>query len=102
VKYALLAALLAACGTPEPVGPTDKPASTDADLTIRSNVREADVNIDGRVVGRLNKGAIRLALEPGKHQVSISRDDYFTAYLDLSVARAEKRVVKLDLAPVLP
>ena len=75
----------------------------DAFLHIRSNVSDADIVIDGRVIGRvsmLNKNGI--AIEPGHHQLELRHDDFFSAYLDVQLARAEHKKIVLDLSPILP
>ena len=74
----------------------------DAFLHIRSNVSDADLVIDGRVVGRIVHDRIAVALDPGHHQLELRHDDFFSAYLDVQLARAEHKKIVLDLSPILP
>jgi len=74
----------------------------DAVLDIRSNVSDADLVIDGRVVGRIVHDRIAVALDPGHHQLELRHDDFFSAYLDVQLARAEHKKIVLDLSPILP
>jgi len=98
VKALLLVALVA-CGPK--VGPNGVSAS-DPVVYLKTNVADAQVYVDGRFVGPINviKGGI--ALDPGKHRIELRHDDYFSRYVELDLARAEKKKVQLELAPVLP
>lgn len=96
---ALLLVALVACGPK--VGPNGVSAS-DPVVYLKTNVADAQVYVDGRFVGPINviKGGI--ALDPGKHRIELRHDDYFSRYVELDLARAEKKKVQLELAPVLP
>ena len=98
--WALLACLAGACGG------TARSASgierDDAIVQLRSNVRDAQVYIDGRFVAPLDAIARGIAMRPGYHRIELRRDEYFSSYLELELARAERRKVRLELAPVLP
>jgi hypothetical protein len=98
VKW-LVVALLVACGPK--VGPNGVSAS-DAIMFVKSNVTDAQVYVDGRFVGPV--GVLRggIAVDPGKHRVELRHDDYFSRYVELDLARAEKKQLQLELAPVLP
>lgn len=98
MKRLLLLALVA-CGPR--VGPNGVSAS-DPVVYLRTNVADAQVYVDGRFVGPINviKGGI--ALDPGKHRIELRHDDYFSRYVELDLARAEKKKLQLELAPVLP
>ena len=90
---------LVACGPK--VGPNGVSPS-DPVVYLRSNVADAQVYVDGRFVGPINviKGGI--ALDPGKHRLELRHEDYFSRYVELDLARAEKKKLQLELAPVLP
>lgn len=95
----LLLVALVACGPK--VGPNGVSPS-DPVVYLRSNVADAQVYVDGRFVGPINviKGGI--ALDPGKHRLELRHEDYFSRYVELDLARAEKKKLQLELAPVLP
>ena len=97
---ALLAALaLAACG---PKRPPEGPSPSDALVIVTSNVRDAQVYIDGRLVGPAGLLRHGIAMDPGKHLLELRHDDYFSRYVVLDLARAEHETLQLDMAPVLP
>jgi hypothetical protein len=98
---ALLACLLAgACGGGQrPSGAVER---DDAIVQLRSNVRDAQVYVDGRFVAPLDAVARGIAVRPGYHRIELRRDEYFSSYLELELARAERRQVRMELAPVLP
>jgi hypothetical protein len=89
----------AACGPK--VGPNGV-SPTDAIVKVKSNVRDAQVFVDGRYVAPV--GALRggVAVEPGVHRFELRHDDFFSGYLELTLAKSEKREVAIDLAPMLP
>jgi hypothetical protein len=100
VKRALFALGLVACGTPKtkPNGVT----RNDAVVVLKSNVRDAQLFVDGRFIAPLNAIGGGVAVEPGMHRFELRHEDYFSSYLELTVARAEHKKVSLDMAPVLP
>ena len=95
----LLLLALVACGPK--VGPNGVRPS-DPVVYVRTNVADAQVYVDGRFVGPVNviKGGI--ALDPGKHRIELRHEDFFSRYVELDLARAEKKKLQLELAPVLP
>lgn len=94
-----LAAALAACGPkPDP----SKPSAGDAIVQVRSNVRDAQVYIDGRFIAPLDALRGGVALEPGTHRFELRHDDYFSSYRELTVGKAEHTQVAIELAPILP
>jgi hypothetical protein len=99
VKAALLLVLLAACGPK--VGPNGV-SSSDAIVQFKSNVRDAQMFVDGRFIAPLTALGGGVAVEPGVHRFELRHDDYFSSYLELSLGKAEHRKVAMDLAPVLP
>ena len=98
MKAALLV-MLVACG-PKTVqtGVTRE----DAILSIRSNVKDAQVYVDGRFVTPLDAAGGGIAVAPGTHRFELRHEDYFSSYLELTLAKAERRKVSMELAPILP
>ena len=97
---AALALAAAACGgTPRHPGGVER---DDAIVQVRSNVRDAQVYVDGRFVAPLDAVGAGIAVEPGFHRLELRRDDYFSSYLELQLGRAERRKVRMELARVLP
>ncbi|MEO7096158.1 MAG: hypothetical protein ABI175_23050 [Polyangiales bacterium] len=99
MKAALWLVLLAACGPK--VGPNGV-SSSDAIVQFKSNVRDAQMFVDGRFIAPLTALGGGVAVEPGVHRFELRHDDYFSSYLELSLGKAERRKVAMDLAPVLP
>jgi len=94
-----LALALASCGPkPAPGGIT----ADDAILSIRSNVRDAQLYVDGRFITPLDGARGGIAVSPGVHRFELRHEDYFSSYLELTLARAERRKVTMELAPILP
>jgi hypothetical protein len=77
-------------------------AGGDAIVYLRSNVRDAQVYVDGRFVAPLNALGGGLAIEPGMHRLELRHEDYFSSYLELELARSERRKVALEMAAILP
>ena len=100
MRLALALALAAGCGGAQ----VDRGRVTrdDAIVILRSNVRDAQVYVDGRFVASLDAIGGGVAVEPGAHRIELRREDYFSSYLEVTLARAERRKVTLELAPVLP
>ena len=92
--------LLAACGGPQAA--TTGVSRNDAILSIKSNVRDAQVYVDGRFVTPLDAAGGGIAVTPGTHRFELRHEDYFSSYLELTLAKAERRKVSMELAPVLP
>lgn len=99
MRAAFLVLLVGACG-PKPVqtGVTRE----DAILSIKSNVRDAQVYVDGRFVTPLDAASGGIAVTPGTHRFELRHEDYFSSYLELTLAKAERRKVSMELAPILP
>ena len=100
MKRAVLALALAACGGRQQ--PANRVDADDAIFYLRSNVSEANVFVDGRFIGPVTvlKGGI--AVEPGKHRLELRHEDYFSAYVELDLKKAERKKLLITLAPVLP
>jgi hypothetical protein len=96
---ALAITVAAACGPKPPPGGVTR---NDAIVKITSNVGDASLFVDGRFVGPI--GVLRggVAVEPGVHRFELRHEDYFSRYLELDLQRAERRELKVELAPVLP
>ena len=71
-------------------------------MYVRSNVRDAQVYIDGRFVAPLNALGGGVAIAAGLHRVELRHEDYFSSYLELQLARAERKKVAIDMAAILP
>lgn len=99
MRAVLLAIAVAACGPK--VGPNGV-TSDDAIVIVKSNVRDAQVYLDGRFVASLEALGGGVAVAPGVHRMELRHDDFFSGYLELDLKRAERRKVSLALAPVLP
>lgn len=98
-RAVLVCVVLAACGGRQQ---TSGATSEDAIVTIKSNVGDAGVFVDGRYYGSVRMLRGGLAFDPGHHRLELRHDDYFSRYVELDLARAERRKLQLDLAPVLP
>lgn len=95
----LVCIALAACGGRQSPSRVD---SDDAIVTIQTNVSDANVFVDGRYYGPVKLLRGGLAFEPGRHRLELRHDDYFSRYVMLDLARAEKRQLVIELAPILP
>jgi hypothetical protein len=99
IRAILIASILgAACGPK--IGPNGV-TSDDAIVVIRSNVRDAQVFLDGKLVAPLDALRGGLAIDPGAHRLELRHEAYFSRYLELSVARAERRQLTLEMAAIL-
>ena len=93
------AGLLAACGSRQNPGRVDP---DDAIVTIKSNVSDANVFVDGRYYGPVKMLRGGLAFEAGRHRLELRHEDYFSAYVELDLKKAERKKLLITLAPVLP
>jgi hypothetical protein len=94
-----LVILLAACG---PKTVQTGVTRDDAILSIKSNVRDAQVYVDGRFVTPLDAAGGGIAVSPGTHRFELRHEDYFSSYLELTLVKAERKKVSMELAPILP
>lgn len=94
-----LVLVLAACGSPPPVHGV---RAGQAVVYVSSNVRDAQVYVDGRFVGMLGMLHGGLAMDPGHHRVELDHTEYFSRYAELSLARAQRVKLDLEMKPVLP
>jgi hypothetical protein len=91
--------LVVACGPR--IGPNGV-TSDDAIVYVKSNVRDAQVYIDGRFVAPLNALGGGVAVEPGAHRLELRHEDYFSSYRELQLARAEHKKIAMEMAAILP
>jgi len=99
VKRALVLVALAACGPKPPPGGV---SASDAIVKLESNVRDAQVYVDGRFIASLEALRGGVAVTPGTHRFELRHEDYFSRYLELTLSRAERRTVSMEMAPILP
>lgn len=98
MKRLALAALVAACHH----GPAPRSHGADAVVYVRSNVADAQIFVDGRLVGPLTAVRAGIAVDPGRHRLELRRDDYFSRYVELDLQPSERKKLELEMAPVLP
>jgi hypothetical protein len=96
----LLGLMVGACG-PKP-DPVTGVLPSDAVVTIKTNVADADLVLDGHFIGRVGMLRGGVAVVAGKHRLELRHDDYFSSYLEVDLAKSEKRKVAMDLSPRLP
>lgn len=102
MKFAVAIALVlgAACG-----GSQNHPGparSDDAVVVLDCAVKQAEVYVNDRQIGQCGDLPGGIALSPGLHRIEIRHDDYHTAYYELTLVEAERRTLRVDLAPALP
>jgi len=90
-----------AAGCAPRIGPNGV-TSDDAIIYVKSKRARRAGLIDGRFIAPLDALGGGVAVEPGSHQLELRHEDYFSSYLELPLARAERKKVALDLAPILP
>jgi hypothetical protein len=100
LSWLVLVLALAACGgTASQVGGVKR---EDAIVQLKSNVRDAQLYVDGRFIAPLYAIGGGVAVVPGTHRFELRHEAHFSSYLELKLARSERRQVTLDLAPILP
>lgn len=90
---------LAACA---PGAAANRVTSGNAILYITSNVRDAQVYVDGRFIAPLDALGGGVAVAPGRHRLELRHDDYFSSYREVQIARAARQKLAIDMAAVLP
>jgi hypothetical protein len=98
-RVLLVVSWLTACG---PRVTAAGPASGDAIVYLKSNVRDAQLYVDGRFIAPLDALGGGVAVAPGTHRLELRHEDYFSSYLELIVARAERKRIAMDMAAILP
>ena len=99
MRSAILALAVVAC---RPAKPANGVTESDAVIYLKSNVRDAELFVDGRDVGPLGTLRGGVAVIPGTHRFELRHEDYFSSYLELTLARAERKKVAMDMSPILP
>lgn len=102
MKTLVLAAavgLATACGGTQQTGGVRR---DDAIVLVKSNVRDAQVFVNGRFVTYLHAAGGGIAVAPGVHRFELRHENYFSSYLELKLARAERRQIAMEMAPILP
>ena len=101
MKPALLALVLLACGGPKP--PTNGVTRQDAIVQLASNVRDAQVYVDGYYAGVVDDydGAFQaLKLESGAYRIEIRAPGYETLAFDVRITPGQKIRYQGDLRRV--
>ncbi len=98
-RACMLLTLLLACGGTQKTGGVE---ADDAIIKLQSNVRDAQLFVDGRYIAEVRRLGGGVAVEPGTHRLELRHDDYFSSYLELTLGRAERKIVSLEMAPILP
>lgn len=94
----LLLLAAAACHSAAPVaGP-----SAYGMVYLTSNVGEAWVYIDGKVVGSVSSVVRGIEVDPGQHRVELRHNNFFSRYAELALRSSQTARLKLDMVPVLP
>jgi len=100
VRLALALLAIAACsGAQKAPG---RVGDDDAVFYLRSNVGDANVYVDGRFVGPVSNLRGGIAIAAGKHRLELRREDYFSRYVELELAKGARTKLLVELAPVLP
>jgi hypothetical protein len=97
--FVLVVAIGSGCGGRN--GPTRAPRE-DAVVVLKANVRDAQLYVDGRFIGPLDAIGGGVAVAPGMHRFELRHEEYFSAYLELELAKSERKKLSVELAPVLP
>lgn len=100
-RAALLLGLALATGCGATAGSAGA-TRADAIVLVQSNVRDAQIFIDGRFITFLHAAGAGIAVTPGVHRFELRHEDYFSSYLELTLARAERKKVSMALLPILP
>ena len=95
----LLVLAFAACGSSPPV---TGPRAGQAVIYVTSNVRDAQVYVDGRFVGNLGLLHGGLAMDPGHHRVELDHAEYYSRYAEVALERSQRVKLDLEMKPVLP
>ena len=99
MRAALLAVAFLVAGCPRGGTPAE---DTDAIVVIRTEAAEAVLWLDGRYIGPIASLKGGVAVAPGAHRIEIRDDAHFSRYLELQLAPRERKVIEVELAPILP
>lgn len=95
-RLAVLVAALA-CRTMTPTGV----AHNEALVVITSNVGDAHIYVDGRLIGPVRALAAGIAVDPGMHRIELRHDDYFSRYAEVTLGTAQTQRLTLEMARIL-
>jgi hypothetical protein len=95
----VVAFAIAACGGTK-VTPSAK--RENAIVVLKSNVRDAQLYVDGRFIGPLDAIGGGIAVGAGTHRFELRHEDYFSSYLELTLEKSERKRLQVELAPILP
>lgn len=89
----------AACGTAAPISGK---VHSDTRVYITSNVADAYVYVDGRLIGSVRSLAAGIVLDPGMHRIELRHDNYFSRYAEVTPHKAQTQRLNLQMAEILP
>lgn len=95
----LVVSWLTACGSGIAA---NRVTSGAAIIYITSNVRDAELYVDGKLVAPLDALTGGVAVEPGVHRLELRHDDYFSRYVELEISRSARKKLAMDMAAILP
>jgi hypothetical protein len=98
-RAVLVVSWLTACG---PGTAANRVTSGASVIYITSNVGDAQVYVDGRLIAPLDALRGGIAVAPGAHRVELRHDDYFSSYREVQVARSARQDLAIDMAAMLP
>ncbi len=100
IAFVLVLGALVACGGSQT--PKQPALGGDAVIKLDCAVEQAEVYVNDRQLGLCGDLRGGIALSPGVHRIEIRHDDYHTAYYELTLAEAERKTLRVDLALALP
>jgi len=71
-------------------------------VILRCDVPDAALWLDGRYIQEIGAMKGGISVHPGRHRIEIRHDEHFSYYSELELAPKERRIVDVDLAPILP
>ena len=98
-RVLLVVSWLTACGAG---AAANRVTPGDAVIYITSNVRDAQVYVDGRFIAALDALGGGVAVAPGTHRLELRHDDYFSSYLEVQIGRAARQKLAMEMAAMLP
>ena len=63
----------------------------DSLVYITSNVGDAHVYVNGRLIGPVRGLVAGIAVDPGLHRIELRHDDYFSRYAEVTLRSAQKQ-----------
>jgi hypothetical protein len=98
-RVAFVVSFLTGCGSGVAA---NRATSHEAIIYITSNVRDAQLYVDGRFIASLDALSGGIAVEPGTHRLELRHEDYFSSYLEIQLPTALRKKLAMDMAPMLP